>query len=67
MLGEHFEKLGPTLFSWLGPIPILLVTDPQTTQDIFTSPHCVNKGLLYKAVDDGAGEGLFSIKSTIIS
>lgn len=64
VLGYHFETQGSTLFSWLGPIPILLVSDPQVTQDIFTSPHCIDKGFLYKAVDDGAGTGLFSIKST---
>ncbi|XP_030370367.1 probable cytochrome P450 313a4 [Scaptodrosophila lebanonensis] len=58
--GYYIKQYGPTLFSWLGPIPFLIVSDPQLTQDILTSPHCVNKGLIYKAVDDGAGKGLFS-------
>ncbi|KAH8383501.1 hypothetical protein KR009_008941 [Drosophila setifemur] len=55
------EKHGPTIFSWLGPIPFMIVSDPQVVQDIFTSPHCINKGIIYKAVDDGAGIGLFSL------
>lgn len=60
-IGFYLDKHGPTIFSWLGPIPFLIVSDPQTIQDIFTSPHCVNKGIIYKAVDDGAGLGLFSL------
>ncbi|XP_017037854.1 probable cytochrome P450 313a4 [Drosophila kikkawai] len=55
------EKHGPVIFSWLGPIPFMIVSDPQVIQDIFTSPHCINKGIIYKAVDDGAGTGLFSL------
>ncbi|XP_017040982.1 probable cytochrome P450 313a4 isoform X1 [Drosophila ficusphila] len=60
--GCFLDKHGPTIFSWLGPIPFMIVSDPQVVQDIFTSPHCVNKGIIYKAVDDGAGVGLFSLK-----
>ncbi|KAH8232541.1 hypothetical protein KR032_009081 [Drosophila birchii] len=55
------DKHGPVIFSWLGPIPFMIVSDPQVIQDIFTSPHCINKGIIYKAVDDGAGTGLFSL------
>ncbi|KAH8257895.1 hypothetical protein KR038_002772 [Drosophila bunnanda] len=56
------ERHGPVIFSWLGPIPFMIVSDPQVIQDIFTSPHCINKGIIYKAIDDGAGTGLFSLK-----
>ncbi|EDW67259.1 probable cytochrome P450 313a4 isoform X1 [Drosophila virilis] len=59
--GFYLDKHGPTIFSWLGPIPFMIVSDPQIIQDIFTSPHCINKGIIYKAVDDGAGLGLFSL------
>jgi len=44
----------------------MIVSDPQVVQDIFTSPHCVNKGIIYKAVDDGAGVGLFSLKGVCL-
>ncbi|ALC46388.1 Cyp313a5 [Drosophila busckii] len=60
--GYYLQQHGSALFSWLGPIPFLIVADPQMIQDILTSPHCVNKGIIYKAVDDGAGVGLFSLK-----
>ncbi|XP_002137133.2 probable cytochrome P450 313a4 isoform X1 [Drosophila pseudoobscura] len=60
--GIYMAKHGPTIFSWLGPIPFMIVSEPQVVQDILTSPHCVNKGIIYKAVDDGAGVGLFSLK-----
>lgn len=59
--GYYLDKHGPTIFSWLGPIPFMIVSDPQVAQDILTSPHCINKGIIYKAVDDGAGTGLFSL------
>jgi len=64
--GYYLNKHGPAIFSWLGPIPFLIVADPQMTQDIFTSPHCVNKGIIYKAIDDGAGVGLFSLEGITI-
>ncbi|KAL7730290.1 hypothetical protein ACLKA6_016543 [Drosophila palustris] len=60
--GYYLNKHGPAIFSWLGPIPFLIVSEPQMIQDIFTSPHCVNKGIIYKAIDDGAGVGLFSME-----
>ncbi|XP_054747586.1 probable cytochrome P450 313a4 [Anastrepha obliqua] len=55
------QKFGRTFFSWLGPFPFLVVGDPQIAQDILTSPHCVNKSIIYKALDDGTGKGLFSL------
>ncbi|XP_068153110.1 probable cytochrome P450 313a4 isoform X1 [Drosophila tropicalis] len=61
-IGYYLHKHGSTIFSWLGPIPFLIVSDPQAIQDILTSPHCINKGIIYQAVDDGAGTGLFSLK-----
>ncbi|EDW83657.2 uncharacterized protein Dwil_GK13561 [Drosophila willistoni] len=61
-IGYYLHKHGSTIFSWLGPIPFLIVSDPQAIQDILTSPHCINKGIIYQAVDDGAGTGLFSLQ-----
>ncbi|XP_054739049.1 uncharacterized protein LOC129245066 [Anastrepha obliqua] len=61
VLEAEEQKYGRTFFSWLGPFPFLVIGDPQIAQDILTSPHCVNKSFLYKAVDDGTGKGLFSL------
>ncbi|XP_011188121.2 probable cytochrome P450 313a4 [Zeugodacus cucurbitae] len=60
---EVEQKYGHTFFSWLGPYPFLVVSDPQIAQDILTSPHCVNKSFIYSALDDGAGRGLFSLSN----
>lgn len=57
------EQFGSLFFSWLGPYPFIIVSEPNIAQDIFTSADCVNKSLVYKAVDDGAGKGLFGLKS----
>ncbi|KAH8312403.1 hypothetical protein KR044_010584, partial [Drosophila immigrans] len=54
------DKYGSLFFSWLGPIPFVIVTDPQLIQDILKSPHCINKSIIYKGVDDTMGHGLFS-------
>lgn len=40
----------------------MVVSEPNIAQDILTSPGCVNKSLVYKALDDGTGKGLFSLK-----
>ncbi|KAH8381276.1 hypothetical protein KR093_001709 [Drosophila rubida] len=56
----YLDKHDRFIFSWLGPIPFLIVSDPQLIQDIFNSPHCVNKALIYKVIDDASGNGLFS-------
>lgn len=60
----YWKKHGSFVLSWLGPIPLLFLADPQLVQDIFTSPHCINKGLIYKAIDDGLGEGLISLEES---
>ncbi|KAH8312402.1 hypothetical protein KR044_010573 [Drosophila immigrans] len=57
---HYLDKHGSFIFSWLGPIPFLIIADPQVIQDIFNSPHCVNKGIIYKSISDGSGQGLFS-------
>ncbi|KAM8708002.1 hypothetical protein ACLKA7_015038 [Drosophila subpalustris] len=47
--------------TWLGTIPVLIVSDPQTLQDILTSPFCVNKAITYKVLDE-VGASLFSLE-----
>lgn len=59
---KQSEKYGSLLFSWLGPYPFLVVSDPALVKDILTSPYCINKGVIYDALNDGTGEGLFSLK-----
>lgn len=46
----------------MGPYPFLVVTDPVIVKDILTSRYCINKGIIYDALDDGTGKGLFSLK-----
>ncbi|XP_062123357.1 LOW QUALITY PROTEIN: probable cytochrome P450 313a4 [Drosophila sulfurigaster albostrigata] len=60
VLKHYLDKHGQFFFSWLGPMPFLIVKDPKIIQDIFNSPHCVNKGIIYLAIDDANGQGLFS-------
>ncbi|KAH8381275.1 hypothetical protein KR093_001708 [Drosophila rubida] len=54
------EKHGPCIFSWLGPMPFLIVSDPQVVQNVFNSPHCINKAIVYNSIKDAMGLGLFS-------
>ncbi|XP_005188336.1 probable cytochrome P450 313a4 [Musca domestica] len=60
VIHTHSEKYGPLMYTWLVTYPVLLVTDPDIIRDVFTSPHCTNKSVLYKAVTNGVGRGLFS-------
>ncbi|XP_059218779.1 probable cytochrome P450 313a4 [Stomoxys calcitrans] len=55
------KKYGSFWMSWLGPFPFLFISEPNIVRDILTSPHCVDKSLVYKGVANANGEGLFSI------
>ncbi|XP_060647490.1 probable cytochrome P450 313a4 isoform X2 [Drosophila nasuta] len=59
---HYLDKHGSLVFSWLGLMPFVLASDPQLAQEILNSQHCVNKCLIYKAIDDASGRGLFSLK-----
>ncbi|XP_064556438.1 probable cytochrome P450 313a4 [Drosophila montana] len=65
LLGSYIKGYGTTLVTWLGPLPLLIVSDPQVTQDILNSPHCVNKSLPYKIFDDAVGKGLLNMKDPL--
>lgn len=62
LFGSYIKDYGTTLVTWLGPLPLLIVSDPQMTQDILNSPHCVNKSLMYKIFDDAGGKCLLSLE-----
>ncbi|XP_034113845.1 probable cytochrome P450 313a4 [Drosophila albomicans] len=64
---HYLDKHGPSYLFWLGPLPYFITTDPQLIQDIFNSPHCINKGFVYKALEDVAGQGLFTAKEQLWS
>ncbi|KAH8312633.1 hypothetical protein KR044_011827 [Drosophila immigrans] len=57
---QYLDKHGTFILSWMGPIPLLFLTDPQLTQDVLNSPHCVNKADVYKIMSETTGEGIFS-------
>ncbi|EDW59837.1 uncharacterized protein Dvir_GJ10058 [Drosophila virilis] len=65
LFGSYIKDYGTTLVTWLGPLPLLIVSDPQVTQDILNSPHCVNKSLMYKIFDDAGGKGLLSLEDPV--
>ena len=48
---------------WLGPKCFLLISDPESMQNIFTSPDCVNKSYIYKFLVAFGGDGLFTSDS----
>ncbi|KAH8381527.1 hypothetical protein KR093_007446 [Drosophila rubida] len=54
------DKYGPCLFSWLGPLPFTMISDPQLIQEILNSPHCVNKATVYNSMKYAIGDGLLS-------
>ncbi|XP_013107123.2 probable cytochrome P450 313a4 isoform X1 [Stomoxys calcitrans] len=59
---EHSERHGSLMFSWLGTYPFLVVTEPDIVRDILTSPDCVNKSLVYEAINNCTGKGLFGLE-----
>ncbi|XP_030078769.1 probable cytochrome P450 313a4 [Drosophila hydei] len=61
LLRTYIKKYGNIFVSWLGPFPALIVSDPQVTRDILTSPNCVNKSFFYKIIEDSLGKGLITL------
>ncbi|XP_014094459.2 probable cytochrome P450 313b1 [Bactrocera oleae] len=49
--------------SWMGTSCFLYVNDPETVETIFNSPHCTNKGELYRFLAAAIGDGLFTSSS----
>ncbi|XP_064542013.1 probable cytochrome P450 313a4 [Drosophila montana] len=62
----EIEKRGPLWLSWFGPIPMFVVSDPQTIQDILTSPHAINKAdIAYSVMEQIVGNGIVVIKDPL--
>ncbi|KAH8347275.1 hypothetical protein KR059_008235 [Drosophila kikkawai] len=43
VMTKNFNKYGSTIFSWIGPLPILVTRDPKIIEDILTSSVCINR------------------------
>lgn len=57
----NIGKYGSPLLSWLGTYPFLVISDPVLVQEVLTSSKCVNKGIVYQALNTSIGKGLFSL------
>uniref|UniRef100_A0A6P4FFI3 Probable cytochrome P450 313a2 n=1 Tax=Drosophila rhopaloa TaxID=1041015 RepID=A0A6P4FFI3_DRORH len=66
--GQYMDHYGSTIFSWLGPVPILVTRDPKIIKDILTSSHCLNKSLsMVNAMGNCIGFGLVTLRGMEIS
>ncbi|EDV91201.1 probable cytochrome P450 313a4 [Drosophila grimshawi] len=43
VFGKEIQKWGPVWLCWFGPMPLLVVSDPQISQEILNSPHAMDK------------------------
>lgn len=60
VIGDIEKTYGKTFLSWLGPFPFLVVAEPNLVGQILNSSEFLNKSVIYKAVAEGTGDGLFS-------
>lgn len=60
VIGGIEKSYGKTFLSWLGPFPFLVVSEPNLIGQILNSSDFLNKSLIYSAVAEGTGDGLFS-------
>ncbi|XP_044313023.1 probable cytochrome P450 313a3 [Drosophila rhopaloa] len=61
--GQYMDHYGSTIFSWLGPVPILVTRDPKIIKDILTSSDCLNKSLsMVNAMGNCIGFGLVTLR-----
>ncbi|KAI8045134.1 hypothetical protein M5D96_001313 [Drosophila gunungcola] len=60
---QYMDKYGSTIFSWLGPVPILVTRDPTILKDILTSSDCLNKSLhMVNGMGTCIGFGLVTLR-----
>lgn len=60
VIGGMEKMYGKTFLSWLGPFPFLVVSEPNLVGQILNSTEFLNKSLIYNAIAEGIGDGLFS-------
>lgn len=60
VLGGIEKTYGKTFLSWLGPFPFLVVSEPSLVGQVLNSADFLNKSLIYNAIAEGVGDGLFS-------
>lgn len=60
VIGDIENRYGKTFLSWLGPFPFLVVSEPKLAGQILNSTEFLNKSIIYSAVAEGTGDGLFS-------
>ncbi|KAL5284028.1 hypothetical protein ACFFRR_006352 [Megaselia abdita] len=60
VIGGIEKTYSKTFLSWLGPFPFLVVSEPNLVGRILNSTDFLNKSLIYNAVAEGTGDGLFS-------
>ncbi|XP_055382212.1 uncharacterized protein LOC129612568 [Condylostylus longicornis] len=60
VLAKEEEKHKSPYVEWLGPLCVVVSSDPDTMETILTSPKCVNKSFVYNFLRDIIGDGLFT-------
>lgn len=41
--------------AWFGPVLVIGIADPQDMQTVLSSPHCLQKGYMYKFIHNQSG------------
>ncbi|XP_017030650.2 probable cytochrome P450 313a3 [Drosophila kikkawai] len=57
-----FNIYGSTVFTWIGPLPVLATRDPKIVEDILTSPVCINRSKhAADAIVANCGQGVLTL------
>ena len=59
--GKGFQKCGDFFFTWLGHYPTVFIRDPDTMNEIYTSPNCQEKADFYSIVTSIYKEGILAL------
>ncbi|KAL5278548.1 hypothetical protein ACFFRR_003280 [Megaselia abdita] len=60
-----FEELGDMFFTWIGPVPLILVRDVEVAESVLTSQKCISKAGVLDPLTNLLGEGLLTMRDSL--
>ncbi|KAL5276436.1 hypothetical protein ACFFRR_001955 [Megaselia abdita] len=62
-LDTFIRKLGDLVFFWVGPFPVVLISNADLAEKVLTSKNCLDKPFTYLAIAKNTGDGLFTLSA----
>lgn len=64
LIAQMFSGEQTPVRAWFGPVLVIGVAHPEDMQTVLSSPHCLQKGYMYKFIHNQSG--LFTADGNLI-